>query len=146
MDDMFMDKDGELFILAFQKDEVELENCDPFLIDDNKVHVLQENYFLPDETDFPLGIYRRFRQHGFFTVQAEEMLDIPLEKLTEQSGFKLFKVAIPKEAKAFLKGCKELISLDWLYVNNDEPIIKEIERLNDRFKKTSNMSTIHSVE
>lgn len=142
MDAKNMDKDGELFILAFQKDEVELENRDPFLIEDNKIHVLQEHYFLPDETDFPLGIYRRFRQHGFFTVQTEELLNIPLEKLAEQSGFKLFKVAIPKETKAFLKNCNELVSLDWLYVNNDEPIIKEIEKLNDRFIKANN----HCVE
>ena len=139
MDDMFVDKDGELFILAFQKDEAEFENRDPFLIDDNKAHVLQEHYFLPDETDFPLGIYRRFRQHGFFTAQSEELLNIPLEKLAEQSGFRLFKVAIPKETKAFLKDCNELVSLDWLYVDNNELILKEIEKLNAEF------DSIHTI-
>lgn len=135
MDDMFVDKDGELFILAFQKDEAEFENRDPFLINDNRIHILQEHYYCPDETDFPLGIYRRFRQHGFFTVQAENLLNVPLDELEEQTGISLVKVSIPKEIKALIKGCDNLVSLDWLYVDKDEPVLKEIDILNGKFKK-----------
>lgn len=135
MDEKFKDSDGELCILAYQKEKLKLENRDPFLINDNRIHILQEHYYCPDETDFPLGIYRRFRQHGFFTVQAENLLNVPLDELEEQTGISLVKVSIPKEIKALIKGCDNLVSLDWLYVDKDEPVLKEIDILNGKFKK-----------
>ena len=135
MDESFQNKDGELWILAFKDDQLHLENRDPFLIDDNKVHILQEHYYLPNENSLPLGIYRRFRQHGFFTVQSEGLLNIPLSDFAEKSGFSLINVSIPKETKALLQDCDRLISLDWLYVDNEEPILKEIHKLNAMFKR-----------
>lgn len=135
MDESFQNKDGELWILAFKDDQLHLENRDPFLIDDKKVHILQEHYYLPNENSLPLGIYRRFRQHGFFTVQSEELLHNPLSDFAEKSGFSLINVSIPKETKALLKDCNRLISLDWLYVDNEEPILKEIHKLNAMFKR-----------
>lgn len=136
MDESFQNKDGELWILAFKDDQLHLENRDPFLIDDNKVHILQEHYYLPNENSLPLGIYRRFRQHGFFTVQSEGLLNIPLSDFAEKSGFSLINVSIPKETKALLQDCDRLISLDWLYVDNEEPILKEIHKLNAMFNRT----------
>ncbi|MCR5038677.1 MAG: FRG domain-containing protein [Bacteroidales bacterium] len=133
MDESFQNKDGELWILAFKDDQLHLENRDPFLIDDNKVHILQEHYYLPYENSLPLGIYRRFRQHGFFTVQSEGLLNIPLSDFAEKSGFSLINVSIPKETKALLQDCDRLISLDWLYVDNEEPILKEVSKLNGLF-------------
>lgn len=133
MDESFQNKDGELWILAFKDDQLHLENRDPFLIDDNKVHILQEHYYLPNENSLPLGIYRRFRQHGFFTVQSEGLLNIPLSDFAEKSGFSLINVSIPKETKALLQDCDRLISLDWLYVDNEEPILKEVSKLNGLF-------------
>lgn len=137
MDEKFMDNDGELYVLAYQKEKLILENRDPFLINDNKVHILQEHYYCPDETDLPLGIYRRFRQHGFFTVQSEGLLNVSLSDLAKQSGFSLINVSIPKDTKALLKDYDRLTSLDWLYVDKDEPILKEIDNLNGKFERVS---------
>lgn len=137
MDDSFQNKDGELWILAFKNDQLHFENRDPLSIDDQNIHILKEQYYLPNENSLPLGIYRRFRQHGFFTVQSEGLLNIPLSDFAEKSGFSLINVSIPKETKALLKDYDRLTTLDWLYVDKDEPILKEIDNLNGKFERVS---------
>ena len=72
-------------------------------------------------------------QNGFFTVQPEDLLDVPIENLVASSGMELIKVIIPKETKALLKGYKELVDLRWMYVDENEPIIEEVKQLNDKF-------------
>lgn len=124
------EKNGELWILAFDRDVIKPIEEDPF-VNDDKVHILKEPYYLPDENNPPVGILRRARQSGFFTVQRKELLDIPLEYLAEQSGFQLIKIYIPKSTKDMLEGCEGLVPIDWLYVDENHPILKEIRELNE---------------
>lgn len=128
------EKDGTLWVLAFKRDIIKPIEEDPF-VDDDKVHILKEDYYLPDNDDPPVGILRRARQNGYFTVQKEALLDIPLEGLAEQSGFQLIKIKIPKETKDVLKGYGGLVSVDWMYVDRKPPILKEIEQLNEEYKR-----------
>ena len=126
-----LEKDGALWILITESGIS--EERDPFSISDQKIHVLRENYWYPDNREPPLGILRREHQNGFFTVQAEKFLDVPFEKMARASGFELHKFIIPKETKAQLKGYKELMELPWLYVHGSQ-IIEKILQLNTKFK------------
>lgn len=131
----FMEHDGCLWLLFYNQNKYHPENKDPFLIDDNKLHILKEDYNLPDdEINFPLGIDRRFKQHGFFTTQAEDLLDTPFEELAKSSGFELYPFIVPKETKKLLALSDKLPSLVWLYGNQDDPIIDKVKGLNGMFK------------
>lgn len=131
--DGLLENDGALWILAYPHKSVQPEKITPFSFTDHKIHVLREDYYLPDDRDLPIGIKRMDHQNGFFTVQPEDLLDVPIENLVASSGMELIKVIIPKETKALLKGYKELVDLRWMYVDENEPIIEEVKQLNDKF-------------
>ena len=133
--DDYLLHDGALWLLIYHQNEYREErNKDPFSIEDSRVHILREDYYIPDETiEFPIGIDRRYKQHGFFTVQAEKYLDVPFEKMARASGFELHKFIVPKETKQLLAMGNKLPLLSWLYGNQNEPIVSEVKRLNDMY-------------
>ena len=128
------EKNGELWVLAYDRRVVQPIDEDPF-VNDDKVHILKEAYYLPNDDNPPIGILRRARQNGYFTVQKKGLLDVPLEELAEQSGFQLIKIGIPKETKDLLDGYEGLVSVDWMYIDRNPPVLKEIEQLNEEYKR-----------
>lgn len=132
------EKDGVLWVLATSRKDIQPEEIDPF-VDDNKIHILKENYYLPyesnDITDQPLGIFRRYRQHGYFTIQPKNFIDTPLNEMTLPSGMELIKISIPSKVKKELSNCDKIIKKEKLLIDKDDPIIKEIEFLNQQYVK-----------
>ena len=132
------EKDGVLWVLATSRKDIQPEEIDPF-VDDNKIHILKENYYLPyesnDITDQPLGIFRRYRQHGYFTIHPKYSVDIPLNEITLPKGMELIKISIPSKVKKELSNCDKIIKKEKLLIDKDDPIIKEIEFLNQQYVK-----------
>lgn len=129
--------DGILWILVCPKKDLNPKNGDPFLFEDDKVHLLREDYYFPNaKEDIPLGILRRRLQNGYFSVVSEDLLDASFEEIAKSTGYELLKITIPKETKALLEGNQRIPPIDWLYgkADEEEPIIKEVELLNQQFK------------
>lgn len=129
------DKDGVLWIMAISKKDIQIEEIDPFIVD-NKVHILKENYYIPNEnsvTDQPLGIFRRYRQHGYFTVSPKDSIDIPFERITLPNGMELIRIIIPSTTKKMLLGYEKIVDVRNLMIDDNNSILKEIELLNQEY-------------
>lgn len=95
---------GAMWIMFVPNGVIQREGS-PFSISDGDIHVYQEGYYSPDgsETmDFPEGILRRFRQHGFFTVTSEDLTEKPLDAIVSQNGICFMKIKVEPELKALL--------------------------------------------
>ena len=137
MDAKNIEKDGVLWILAMLRKENNFENINPF-IDDNKLHVLKEDFYLPEEDNdgilgFPIEILRRWRQNAYFTVQPQGYIDIPFNEIVLPYGMKLIRIAISSVEKNILLRNKKIININELMIDEKHPIIKEIEELNYEF-------------
>ena len=132
----YMQHDGCLWLLIYDQNSYQVEkDKDPFSIEDGRIHILREDYFIPDDTnDFPVGIDRRNKQHGYFTVQAEKFLDVPFEKMAKASGLELQKYIIPKETKQLLAMGNKLPSLTWLYGSQNDSIVEKVRGLNKLYE------------
>ena len=130
-----LDKDGALWIMAISRKDIQVEEIDPF-IDDNKIHVLKEDYYIPDEciiTDQPLGIFRRYRQHGYFTVSPKDSIDIPFERITLPNGMELIRIIIPSTTKKMLLGYEKIVDVRNLMIDDNNSLLKEIKLLNHEY-------------
>lgn len=126
------DKDGSLWVMSIPQDFA-WENRNPFEIKDNKIHILKEDYYIPDDDlSVPLGIMRRSHQNGVFTVVGEKSIREPLNSLPDNGdGLAFREFIIPKSVKDALRNSTKLISVDeWFYINKSSPIIEEISDLN----------------
>lgn len=125
------DKDGELWVMSIPSG-YDLENVSPFSVADDSIHILKEDYFLPDATfSFPLGILRRSRQHGFFTVVKESWITTPLNEIKTESPIEFYRFAIPKDVKKSLRSNHNIVSVDeWFYINVADPILSDVDCLN----------------
>ncbi len=125
------EKDGALWVMMLPND-YPLENRSPFSIQDDSIHILKEDYYYPDESPvFPLGIQRRSRQHGFFSVVKESSIATPLNEVSTDTPCVFYRFIIPKEEKGAIRQDKNLLNVDsWLYVNDEAPIIKKIKCIN----------------
>ncbi len=129
--------DGTLWLLMYQDAMREPQNADPFSFNDTKLHLLREDYYLPNDSELPVGILRRGRQRGFFSVMPEKLLDTPLNEVARSSGYKLIDFTITKKAKSLLVGNPNLISVDYLYGNQNDSSVEEIRNLNNLFEYKS---------
>lgn len=136
MDAKNIEKDGVLWILAMLRNGNNFENIDPFT-DDDKVHILKEDFFLPEENvdirSLPLGLLRRWRQNGYFTVQPQSTIYTPLNEIKLPDEMRLIKITISSSEKNILLKNEKIISENELIVDNNHPILKEIEELNRKF-------------
>lgn len=125
------DKDGVLWVMMTHSD-YNLENLSPFSVADDGIHILKEDYFIPDVSfSFPLAILRRSRQHGFFTVVKESMISTPLNEIKTDSPIEFYRFVIPKSLKESLRSNLHIVSVnEWLYISKTDPIIEEIDYLN----------------
>ena len=76
-----IDTDGTLWVLVLDNTKVKYEDMgfSPFGIRDDRLHVVKESNIFPDGeclSDMPLGIVRRYRQHGFFTVSSDSNISV----------------------------------------------------------------------
>lgn len=117
------DSDGTLWIMAVPKEkELVPENRSPF-VDDGYLHILKEDYYLPDGksiNDLPLGNYRCFVQNGVFTVTSTSLSNVELNKLCQESlrGIQFIKINVPVVVKTGLGCSNHLVSVsDTLYSN-----------------------------
>jgi|GEM_PF-2891926 len=126
------DKDGTLWVLSLPQD-FEEENRTPWDISDERIHVLREHYYLPeDNPSLPLGIIRRYMQHGLFTVVENSMLSTPLNQIRDNGDdIKFYNFIVPVELKNELKGNKNIVPKDNLYIDTSAPILNDIGLLNN---------------
>ena len=111
------------------------ENIDPFTISDNKIHIVKEDYYSSvNKTiiDFPLGIHRKFRQNGFFTVVSKNKVTYPLNSDEFECDFLFHKIIIKSSFKdlLFIESKKKE---KWLYVKSKKS--SEIEDFVGRLNK-----------
>ena len=102
-----------------------------------QIHILKEDFFLPEENidirSLPLGLLRRWRQNGYFTVQPQSTIYTPLNEIKLPDEMRLIKITISSSEKNILLKNKKIISENELIVDNNHPILKEIEELNRKF-------------
>lgn len=104
LDEKRLDLPGALWIMFIPRD-LSLEKGKPFDISDNDIHIYKEGFFSPDGTsikDFPEGLLRRFRQHGYFTATAESIMDTPLDAIPSRNGIQFVKMKISHSLKSDL--------------------------------------------
>lgn len=133
-----IDKDGSLWVMMLSND-FPFENRSPFSISDNRIHVLKEDYYYPDEsTSLPLGIQRRSHQHGYFSVVKDAWISSPLNEVSYDSPCDFYCFNIPPAFKELLRLDKRILEVDsWLYINNDAQIIDRIQRINQIITNTA---------
>lgn len=101
-----LDITGTLWVLMFDNRKVQYENIgfSPLSIYDEKLHIVKESNIIPDGkslSDTPLGIARRYRQNGFFTVTSDKNIDIPHNKINTD-GIMFLRIDISSETKSIL--------------------------------------------
>jgi len=126
-----INKDGSLWVMMLSND-FPFENRSPFSISDNRIHILKEDYYYPDEsTSLPLGIQRRSHQHGYFSVVKDAWISTPLNEVSYDSPCELFCFNILPSFKNILRSDKRIVEVDsWLYINKDAKLTDSIQRIN----------------
>lgn len=127
--------DGDLWIMCY-KGEISSHNADKDPFKAENILLIKEDYLLPayeSIKDQPLGILRRFRQNGYFTIMPANLIKIPLEKLSNES-MQFIRITIDSNAK------KEIISKvprsrEWLYLSEKSRIADDIKEINAKYFK-----------
>ena len=134
-DEKLSKEDAHLWMMAYHG-EIKDFNVDikPFTV--NELTLVKEDYCLPDDNlieNQPLGILRRMRQNGFFTITPSYQLTIPLNELeTDYIHF------IPFEIKANAKSdiLKNVTkNEDFLCLSKHNKIEDDIKSINAQYFK-----------
>ena len=101
-----IDTDGMLWVLVLDNTKVKYEDMgfSPFGIRDDRLHVVKESNIFPDWeclSDMPLGIVRRYRQHGFFTVSSDSNICFPHNDIVTE-GMRFISYPISSGTKKML--------------------------------------------
>lgn len=111
----------------------------PYEIEDDRIHVFKEDYYLPDGctlTDMPVGIFRRYKQNGFFTATSAGNAVRPLNEVAESCpGIECLKIDISLEVKAIIRSDNLMISKDDRCLGDNDGLVKSLESLNSRYTK-----------
>ena len=129
----FINEDAHLWIMAYYGSINSLNaKINPF--DVKKLTLIKEDYYIPDDIlieDQPLGILRRFRQNGFFTITPTDLLTTPLDRLaTENIRF------TPLEIKSSAKSeiVEEILKdEEWLCLSKHLKIEDDIKAINSKY-------------
>ena len=132
-DAKYINENGHLWIMAYYGSVNSINTkINPF--DVKELTLIKEDYYIPNDKlveDQPLGILRRFRQNGFFTVTPSDLLITPLEELaTENIRF------TPLEIKANAKGviAEEIMKdKEWLCLSKQFKIENDIKMINSKY-------------
>lgn len=129
----FINEDAHLWIMAYDG-SINSLNAKKNPFDVKELTLIKEDYYIPDDKSFedqPLGMLRRFRQNGFFTVTPSDLLTTPLDKLaTESIRFTPF--VIKASAKSEIV---EEINKDeeWLCLTKHYKIEDDIKVINSKY-------------
>lgn len=132
-DKRFENEDAHLWIMAYFG-SVNSVNAKINPFDVKELTLIKEDYLIPDDKlieDQPLGILRRFRQHGFFTVTPSNMLTTPLDKLATKK-IRFTPIVIKASAKNEIT---EEIGKDeeWLCLSKHYKIEDDIKVINSKY-------------
>ena len=129
----FINEDAHLWIMAYNGSVNSLNaQINPF--DVKELILIKEDYYIPDDKlieDQPLGILRRFRQNGFFTITPSDLLTTPLDKLARENI-----CFTPIEIKASAKNeiAEEIVKNDdWLCLSKHFKIENDIKAINSKY-------------
>ena len=129
----YINEDGHLWIMAYYGSINSLNaKINPF--DVKELTLIKEDYYIPNDKlveDQPLGILRRFRQNGFFTVTPSNLLTTPLEKLAKEN-IRFTPLEIKASAKSEI--VKEIMKdKEWLCVSHHFKIEDYIKEINSKY-------------
>lgn len=131
----YAERDGVLWVMLY-KGDVFAKNAtqEPFKV--NEMLLIKEDYLLPPLDiieNQPLGILRRFRQNGYFTIMPTSLAKIPLNELATE-----FVQFIPITITAIAKKdiMKKVPRNNFLlYVKEDYRIVDDIKVINEKYFK-----------
>lgn len=127
------DRTGSLWILAMERASFRMSKGSPYEIEDDRIHVFKEGYYLPDGctlTDMPVGIFRRYK-NGFFTATSAGNAVRPLNEVAESCpGIECLKIDIFPEVKAIIRSSNLMISKDYRCLGDNDEMVKSLESLN----------------
>ncbi len=133
------DRTGSLWILAMERASFRMSKGSPYEIEDDRIHVFKEDYYLPDGctlTDMPVGIFRRYRQNGFFTATSAGNAARPLNEVAASCpGIECLKIDISPEMKAIFRSSDYMVSKDDRCLGDNDEMVKSLESLNSRYTK-----------
>lgn len=129
----YLNEDAHLWIMAYNGSINSLNaKINPFIV--KELTLIKEDYYIPDDKlieNQPLGILRRFRQNGFFTVTPSDLLTTPLDRLaTENIRF------TPLEIKSSAKSeiAEEIMkNEEWLCLSKHFKIEADIKAINSKY-------------
>ncbi|MBR1428249.1 MAG: FRG domain-containing protein [Prevotella sp.] len=126
-------EDGQLWIMAYDGDFItSSEGVNPFSV--KELTLIKEDYYIPDDKlieDQPLGILRRFRQNGYFTITPSNQITIPLNKLgTETIRFSPIKIHAGAKREILKMVTKDE---NWLCLSKHYKIEDDIYDVNLRY-------------
>lgn len=131
-DEANSDCDGTLWIMVY-KGTIDLGNAktDPFSFTDFSI-IKESHLWLNDVVSSqPLGLSRRLRQNGFFTITPTENVTTPLNEQNIQNTF-FFPIKIKAEAKSDIIK-KVPRDEDWLLLNRPSRIADDIKVINSKY-------------
>jgi len=128
-------EDGHLWMIAYHGEIKDFNVVrTPFTV--NELTLVKEDYYLPDDNlieNQPLGILRRMRQNGFFTITPSYQLTTPLNKL-ETDNIHFIPFEIKANAKSdILKNVKK--NEDFLCLSKHSKIEDDIKSINAQYFK-----------
>ena len=131
-DEKYANEIGRLFVLMTKDITTINASKNPFEIKD--FTIIKEDYLIPNDSsieDFPLGIIRRFRQNGFFTISRIDKTEVPLDNLEKSETQIIYFNITPNAKKDILTNVER--NNKYLYISNNEEIIDKIKAINSRF-------------
>ena len=128
-----INEDAHLWIMAYYGGVNSINaKINPF--DVKELTLIKEDYYIPDDKfieDQPLGILRRFRQNGFFTVTPSDLLTTPLDRLATEN-IRFTSLEIKSSAKGEIM--EEIIKDDeWLCLSKHYKIEDDIKAINSKY-------------
>lgn len=131
-DKQYIDDTGCLFVLITKDINVSNASKNPFEIKD--FSIIKEDYLIPDNSgfeNFPLGMMRRLRQNGFFTISRINEKEVPLDELVRGETQILRFAITPNAKKDFLT--KVGRNAEYLKLSDDDALINRVQDVNSQF-------------
>ena len=129
----YLNEDAHLWIMAYNGSINSLNALiNPF--DVKELTLIKEDYYIPVDKlieDQPLGIFRRFRQNGFFIIIPSDLLTTPLDRLA-LDNIRFTPLKIKSSAKSEI--VEEIIKNDeWLCLSKHIKIEDDIKAINSKY-------------
>ena len=129
----YLNENAHLWIMAYNGSFSNAHaKLDPFSI--KELTLIKEDYYIPDDKliiDQPVGILRRFRQNGFFTITPSDLLTVPLNKLgLEHVRFTPIEISANAKSEIIDNIAKDE---EWLFLSRHYEIEDDIIKINSKY-------------